>query len=259
MTLYLIGTGLHDRDDLSLKGLAAAKRCKRVYIENYTSRSFSSKEEFEGLIGKEVILADRDLVEQKAEETILAEAKEHNVAFLVFGDPSSATTHSDLMLRARKSGIQTRVIHNASVMSAIADTGLSLYKFGKTASVPFPQGSFRPESFYDTIQQNQSIRAHTLLLLDLEPKKGKYMTVAQAIGILLGIEAKRKEGVITPATLLVGCARLGSDGQTIQSGTPSELKEADLGEAPHCLIVCSDLHFMEEEGLKTASGEERKK
>ena len=35
--LYLIGLGLGDAADITVKGLEAVKRCSRVYLEAYTS------------------------------------------------------------------------------------------------------------------------------------------------------------------------------------------------------------------------------
>jgi diphthine synthase len=35
--LYLIGLGLGDPSDLTLKGLEIIKKCERVYLESYTS------------------------------------------------------------------------------------------------------------------------------------------------------------------------------------------------------------------------------
>ena len=34
---YLIGLGLSDAEDITVKGLAIVKKCKRVYLEAYTS------------------------------------------------------------------------------------------------------------------------------------------------------------------------------------------------------------------------------
>ena len=48
----------------------------------------------------EVIVADREHVEQASDE-IFEDAAENNVALLVVGDPFSATTHTDLALRAK--------------------------------------------------------------------------------------------------------------------------------------------------------------
>lgn len=35
--LYLIGLGLSDETDITVKGLEAVKKCARVYLEAYTS------------------------------------------------------------------------------------------------------------------------------------------------------------------------------------------------------------------------------
>lgn len=35
--LYLIGLGLHDVEDITIKGLKIVKKCARVYLEAYTS------------------------------------------------------------------------------------------------------------------------------------------------------------------------------------------------------------------------------
>lgn len=52
-----------------------------------------------------MIAADRELVEGNVDE-ILPKGKEENVAFLVVGDPFGATTHTDLILRAKERDIQ---------------------------------------------------------------------------------------------------------------------------------------------------------
>jgi diphthine synthase len=77
----------------------------------------------------------------------------------------SATTHSDLYLRAIDLGIQVKVIHNASIMNAIGCCGLQLYNFGQTVSIPLFQGNWRPDSFYDKIASNAKDGLHTLCLL----------------------------------------------------------------------------------------------
>jgi len=37
-----------------------------------------------------------------------------------------ATTHADLLLRAKERGIDTKVIHNASIMNAVGCCGLQV-------------------------------------------------------------------------------------------------------------------------------------
>ena len=44
-----------------------------------------------------------------------------------------------------------RVIHNASIMNAVAACGLQLYRFGQTVSIVFFTETWRPDSFYDRI------------------------------------------------------------------------------------------------------------
>merc|ERR1712038_277389 len=132
--LYLIGLGLGDEKDITVKGLELVRSCARVYLEHYTSILHVDKDTLEVFYGREVILADRDLVEQGSDE-ILKEADTTNVAFLVVGDPFGATTHSDLVLRAKEKGIQYKVIHNASILNAAGCCGLQLYNFGETVSI----------------------------------------------------------------------------------------------------------------------------
>jgi diphthine synthase len=35
--LYIVGLGLSDEKDITVKGLEAVKGCKRIYLEAYTS------------------------------------------------------------------------------------------------------------------------------------------------------------------------------------------------------------------------------
>lgn len=234
MTLYFIGIGLNDEKDISLKGLEIIKKCSKIYLESYTSLLQVNVSKLEELYGKKIILADRELVEKNSDEILSSDA-----AFLVIGDALSATTHIDLMQRAKEKKIDVEIIHNASVLTAVAVTGLQLYKFGKTTSIPF-HDAITPCKI---IKENQSIGAHTLCLLDLDLINKKFLTISEAID-------KIKEG-ITEETLLIGCARLGSKDFFIKKGTASELKEIDFGSAPYCLIVPGNLHFMEEEMLQT--------
>jgi diphthine synthase len=130
-----------------------------------------SKEKLEELYGKEVVVADRELVEQAAQR-ILEPAREKKVAFLVVGDPFGATTHSDLHWRAEEMGVKVVVIHNASIMNAAGCCGLQLYRFGQTVSITFLEGTVLPKSTYDKIGANKKAGLlHTLCLLDIKVKE----------------------------------------------------------------------------------------
>ena len=249
MTLNFIGIGLNDEKDISIKGLELVKKADLVYLENYTAKINCNLNYLEQLYGKKIILADRKLVEMDAEKTILQQAKIKEVAFLIAGDVFSATTHMDLYLRAKKLGIKTRIIHNASVFTAVGVTGLQLYNFGKTVSIPFLNENI--ETPYDSLKSNQINNLHTLFLLDVIEDSNDSLSVHEAIRYLLKVELKRNEKVFTDNTLCIGCTKLGSLDQIIRAGKAKELLQYLFKSGMHCLIVPSKkLHFMEEEALK---------
>ena len=132
--LTFIGIGLWDEKDITVRGLEAIKQADYVYLECYTGILGIPASKLKRFYEKDIILANRTMVEQEADE-ILDKAVDHNVVFLVVGDPFAATTHSDLLLRAVERNIECHTIHNASVFTAIGSTGLQLYKFGKTTSL----------------------------------------------------------------------------------------------------------------------------
>lgn len=88
-----------------------------------------------------------------------------DVALLVVGDPFAATTHTDLILRAKERDIPFQVIHNASIMNAVGCCGLQLYSFGETVSIPYWTESWQPDSFFEKIISNYKNKLHTLCLL----------------------------------------------------------------------------------------------
>lgn len=82
MVFYLVGLGLGDVEDITVKGLNTVRRCSKVYLEAYTSiLSYGlEKAQLEQFYGKEVIEADRDFVESGC------------------GTPSSASLETELLL-----------------------------------------------------------------------------------------------------------------------------------------------------------------
>lgn len=250
--LYLIGLGLSHETDITVRGLETVRKCKRVYLEAYTSILMAADVlSLEKFYGKEVILADRELVETGADQ-ILEGADKDDVAFLVVGDVFGATTHTDLVLRAKELGIAYESIHNASVMNAVGACGLQLYQFGQTVSLVFFTDSWKPDSFYSKVLENRKIGLHTLLLLDIKVKEQsienmargrliyeppRYMDIATASQQLLEIEEKRKENAYTPDTPCVAVSRLGSPTQTFKAASLKDLASYDAGEPLHSLIM----------------------
>ncbi|CDJ59260.1 diphthine synthase, putative [Eimeria maxima] len=259
MVLTLVGLGLNDERDISIRGLEAVRAADIVYLENYTATLNVDANRLERFFGKPIVLADRDFVEGRAEAMIEA-ATTKRVACLVVGDPFCATTHADLYLRARQRGVTVKVIHNASIMSAVAASGLQLYRFGETVSIPFFDGGWKPVSFYEKIKKNRDNNMHTLCLLDIKVKeqtvenlmKGnnifeppRFMSVNTAIEQLLEAAEMNNDGSAADI-LAFGLARVGADDQAIVSGTLGELRSADLGEPLHSLVLCApELHEVE--------------
>ncbi|XP_057427519.1 probable diphthine methyl ester synthase [Lotus japonicus] len=263
--LYIIGLGLGDERDITLKGLEAVKKCDKLYMEAYTSLLSSglTTTALETLYGKPITLADREFVEERADE-FLSEARNAHVAFLVVGDPFGATTHADLVVRAKKMGIVVEVVYNASVMNAIGICGLQLYRYGETVSIPFFTETWRPGSFYEKIERNRSMGLHTLCLLDIRVKEPtleslcrgrktyeppRYMTINTAIEQLLEIAQAHEEPTYTEDTECVGFARLGSEDQMIVAGTMKQLQLVDFGAPLHCLVITGKTHPLETEML----------
>ena len=250
MALYFIGLGLYDEKDITLKGLEVARKCDKVFAEFYTSLlAGTSIDRIEELVGKPIVRLNREDVELNFEKIVLPEAKEKDVAFLTAGDPMVATTHSDLRIRAKKAGVESYVIHAPSIYSAVAITGLQIYKFGKSATVAYPEKNWFPTSHYDVIKENRERGLHTLLFLDIKADRGRYMTANEAMDILLKVEEMKKAGVFTPETLVVVLARAGSLNPTIRAGYVKDLINEDFGRQPHVLIVPGRLHIVEAEYL----------
>lgn len=242
--ITLIGLGLHDPEDMTFKGLEKAKEADIVYLENYTSHlPGATKEKYEEKIGKRIQYADRDFIEGG---NIFMYAESNSIALMVPGDPMIATTHADLLIRARKRNIKTEIVHNASIYTAVAETGLQIYKFGKTTTMPFWQGEYKPKSFYNVIKNNKERGLHTLVLLDLDKKRNKYLTANRALERLLQIEGETCD----EDTEVVVAARLGAPDAEIKYGKISELVNQTLPPAPHAVIVPGKLHDKEAEYLE---------
>lgn len=227
--LYLIGLGLNEKG-ISQQGLEAIKECEKIYLENYTVEFPYSIKKLESIIKKRIIFAKRELVESNS---LVKDAKKENIALLVYGSPLTATTHISLIQEAIKQKIKYEIIFNTSVIDAVAETGLQLYKFGKITSLP----NFEADSFMETIKKNQEINAHSLILVD--------------IGLEFKTAIERLERLIEREKIsnkIVVCERLGIENSKILYKKIPELKNKKI-KNPFCLIIPGKLHFLEEEML----------
>ena len=259
MVLYLIGLGLCNEKDITVKGLEYIKQSDYIYMEYYTSILGIDSSKLEEYYGKKIILADREMIEIGFDKEILEKAKSSKVSLLVVGDPFSATTHIDLYLRCIHEGVKVEVVNHASILNSIGITGLSLYRFGETVSIPFFTEKWRPYSFYDKICRNYKNDLHTLILLDIKVKeiseenlaKGKkiyekprFMTVNQALEELLEASEKSEivlenKGLINEDNLCYGVARIGSENQIIKAGKIKDIIKYDFGKPLHSVVLCA--------------------
>ena len=252
---YLVGLGLFDEKDISLKGLECLKNADKIYAEFFTSHLFGSNfDKIEELIGKEIEVLVRNEVEE--EHKFIEEAKGYNVALITGGDPLIATTHSDFLVQCAKKGIGYEVIHGSSILSsAPAISGLQGYKFGKVTTIPFPDYNFYPKSPYTAIEENLKSNLHTLVLLDIQAHNNRYMTVNQGLEYLMNIkDSLDYDGLIDYDSLAVGIARVGSSDVVVKAGLISNLIEYDFGGPLHCIIIPADLHIVEAEYLVEIAG-----
>ncbi|MEM7818938.1 MAG: diphthine synthase [Candidatus Aenigmatarchaeota archaeon] len=255
-TLYFISIGLSDEKDMSIKALEAAKSCDLLFVEFYTTKLNTTKEKLEELIGKPIRILSRKELEEDYQKIILDEAKTKKVGLLVGGDCFTATTHHIIMAEAIKQGIKTRVIHGSSIISAICETGLHIYKFGPCVTIPFPERTKGklPESVYEVIKMNKARGLHTLCLLDVLAEENRYMEPREGLKILLEIEKKRKEGVISEESEAIIFSKVGSEKPLIVFGKIKNLIKKDI-EIPAVIIFPGILHFTEKEFLLLYSEE----
>lgn len=240
MVLNIIGLGLWDEKDVTVKGLEAIKSSEYVYLEFYTSKLSKPTSELEKFYGKEIIIADRNLVESQADE-MLDKALETDVSFLVIGDPFCATTHVDLRLRAKKKGVEVRIMNNASIINSVGVVGVDLYKYGRIVSIPFYNENVT--SPYDMIKKNMDMQLSSLVLFDLDPMNDKFMTINEAAEYLLRVGMDEEQ-------LVIGCAGIGSPKPEIVPRKLKEIKDCEFTLFPQCMIVPGSMHFIEEEALQ---------
>lgn len=247
--IYFIGLGLYHETDISLKGLIALKKVDHIYAEFYTAKLFGGNiGNLEELVGQEIQVLTREEVEEG--NIPLKKAEIEDVAFLIAGDPLIATTHSEMLIEARKMGIKTNVIHASSILSAAPGiAGLQAYKFGKVTTVPFTEENFFPHSPYMAIKANMESNLHTLVLLDIRAHEDRYMTANQALEYLLQVESIKNENITTEESVAVVVARAGSDNPVVKADKIKNLVNQDFGGPLHCLMIPADLHFMEAEAL----------
>lgn len=240
--LYLIGLGLNE-SGLSKEGIEIIKKCQTIYLESYTIEFPYKIEELK--LNRKIIELKREEVESNK---LIKKAEKEDIALLIYGSPLFATTHISLILEAKKQKIQTKIIYSASIFDAIAETGLQLYKFGKTLSMPQWAKDYQPKSFLNFFEQNESIGAHSLILVDIG------LNFENALKQLEESFGNFKENKSNFKKILV-CSRMGSKKAKIIYKNILDLKKLQSKEilAPFCFIIPSKMHFLEKKFVEKFS------
>jgi diphthine synthase len=233
--LYIIGLGLNE-NGISLEGLSVLKKCKKIFLEDYTIDFPYDIKTLEKSLKKKIALANRDFVEKM---DFLLEARKIDVALLVYGSPLVATTHITILQEAKRQKIKYKVIHNASVFDSVAETGLQIYKFGKVTSLPKWQKGFEPTSFMEVIKENQSINAHSLILVDIDLRLEDALKELEISTEKQGVKIEK----------FVVCSRLGTKDSKIYYKYIEDLKKLKI-KTPFCFIIPGKMHFVESDFLK---------
>jgi diphthine synthase len=252
--LIFIGLGLGDEKGITLRGLEAARSCKRIFMENYTSiLEEGSIPRLEELLRAKIRIVDRGAIE--TEDTVLDSAAECPTCLLVPGDAMSATTHVDLRLRAHALGIETEVIGGVSAFTAIpAALGLQNYKFGRTVTIPFSEPNYRPTSFYEKAHENFKQGMHTICLLDIKQDRNRFMTANEALEVLASVEDELGRDFLTPDRLICVVARAGSEDCLARAGLLDNMMAEDFGPPLHSVVIPGELHFLEAKALVELAG-----
>ena len=245
--LTFVGLGLGAKG-ITLEGVGEMKDADVVYLEYYTTpHEPQLLKQLQKTTGKDPTVIDRQFVEEG--DRILSEAESKKVVLAVLGDPMIATTHNDLRVRAIRRGIETRVVHSATIVSAAASaSGLHSYKFSRTVTVTRESVSKLAQA-YHVLHENLLEGAHTLLLLEYDVQAGEGVTPADALAGLLLAEANFKRGVVSEGTFGLVLSRIGREDAAMAGGTLAELSRMEAGGPPHCLVIPGKLHFTETEAV----------
>lgn len=248
--LAFVGLGLSDERGLSQHAREVLASCGVVFAEEYTACAPpGTLERLEKQVGKPVHRLDRPLLE--SERPILDALAAHaRVALVVVGDPFAATTHVALRLAAERAGHSWTYHPNASILTAAAGfLGLMHYRFGRTVSLPLPAEGFAPTSPLEHIAANRGRDLHTLVLLDLRPEEGRYLTASAALAMIR--ERDPTGNFVAGRDRVAVVARVGQENAKGWVASFDRLRTVDFGPPMHAIVVLAPtLHFEEEAALR---------
>jgi diphthine synthase len=253
--LKLIGLGL-SIDLLPIGNLLKLLKCNKILLDKYTSIWFSNNldiSEIFKVYGVEVIYASRKDLEGENIDSIVEEAKDKDLCIAVPGDPLIATTHSAIAIEALKKGVLVEIAPASSILNVgISMSCLQIYRFGKIATVVKPKNGIEYEYPLQIVKLNRSLDLHTMLLLEMDIEKNYFMTPKEAIEILINIQKRWGEEIITSNDIVIVLQAITSiKGKTYTITVNDILKEViEFKEPPYTIIIpARKLHPIEKECL----------
>jgi diphthine synthase len=249
--LYLVGAGIYNTFEMC-NSISILKSCDRIYLESFTSPISDSfidilKTTIEP--GKKIEFVKRWFVEDGRQ--ILEESKTLNVGLISYGDPTIATTFTELRIRAIKNKIDVKVVHAASgITSLVGECGLQIYKIGKLVTMMEERQS--AISVYSTVFSNLNLNCHTIILTEyrqVDDGSLFFLKPNNVMSRLLDVEKDIMYGFVSEDSFLIVLSRIGTDEQKIFSGKIKSLLELDYGNGPHAIIFPSKFHFTEEDAI----------
>lgn len=247
MPLILVGLGLYGDENRS-RILKLVEDCDVVYLERYTSPVGSIPKYLVESAGSKLrIVSRRDLEDYSSK--ILGEAVDKKVLIISPGNPLLATTHIQLVIDARRIGIETDVIHGTSaICAALAESGLHIYKLGGISTVVRREKA-SSERTYRVLRENLERGLHTMLLLEYDESEGYRMSPREALNILLSYDDK---GVLGMDRVVVVVCNIGLDSRKVCVCSVGDIISGRVVFDPMdvCIVLIpGDLHFTEEEYL----------
>jgi diphthine synthase len=241
--IYLAGLGIK-KEHITCYIKELLKKTDYIILEKYTSffEDLSFLEDYK----EKLIESDRKFFEEELIEFI-EKNKNKDILILILGDVFIATTHSALVLELKKRNMQFKIVNNVSILNLIGNLGLSIYKFGKITSIPFliRDKRIKLETPIKVVKENLSIKAHSLVLLDLDPLNNDFLKAEEALQYLLENEIKNN---------ILVCSRLSWNDEKViyikelNENIIEKIKKMEL-KAPLCLIILSELNEVEKESI----------
>ncbi|MCL4380967.1 diphthine synthase [Candidatus Marsarchaeota archaeon] len=245
--LYLIGLGL-SKGDISAKALEIAKKCDVAYIERYTGRiSDDDVNELSESIGKKFKILKRPSFEDNVAE-LIAEAAEKNVGVFIEGDPLIATTHKILFIEAKTHGVEIKVVHSVSILTAaMGESMLDFYRFGAVCTIADWSEHYKPVSFYETIERNLGMNLHSILFLDFDESEQASPDLRRVSGIFKAAEKQYGRGILNEEREIIILHNVELDTQKNLLAKIGELDDIELGRGPTLIVIPAKLSDIEKE------------